>query len=330
MARKLALKTTAFAYSQLIPSETEALRRRGDLNFDAVIQASSEPAEAEDWVRRVASQAGKVNLLLFGLRMDSGYHLWLSGTIRPVPDRISLPTLEEPDLDFFIERLNRAAQAVDRIRTPHLGIDFLDAPGGLTVRRIHPSAKAGLAGLVEGSLIRSVDRSPMSLRELGAYLRGLQPGRSVLLEPAVGSGASRAVNAPVQYSGMEYPWSFPGSYPNAVMTMLHHWSEMDADSDTARYARLSLALGLMRQGEPKRASALLSRISFDSGQRGVSQGTVLYYQGRCAEELGDRSGAETFYSRAKDFAGATLGTPYGVSIPELCEWRLRLLRNTPP
>jgi hypothetical protein len=54
---------------------------------------------------------------------------------------------------------------------------------------------------------------------------------------------------------------------------------------------------------------------------------VLYYQGRCYEEVGDRALAESYYARTKDFPEATLGTPDGLSIPGLAERRIQALKK---
>jgi tetratricopeptide (TPR) repeat protein len=167
----------------------------------------------------------------------------------------------------------------------------------------------------------------MTVRELQAHLRTRRPGQSAALEVSAAGGAARTVNVPVLFAGAEYPWSVPDSFPNAVMAMLEHMAERDPQSGDARYARLGLALGLMNLKEWKRALEVLNGIDLEAVQNGVNSGTLLYHQGRCYEELGDRANAERCYGRAKDFAAATLSTHDGLRIPVLAERRLRTLKN---
>jgi hypothetical protein len=72
---------------------------------------------------------------------------------------------------------------------------------------------------------------------------------------------------------------------------------------------------------------ILAKTNLEPHDSGVCPGTVLYYQGRCYEEIGETAQAQSYYSRARDFLGATLGVPDGLSVPKMAEQRLQNLRN---
>ncbi len=324
MIRRLALRSTTFRCLQLLPEDIEALRRKGTLAIEALLAADGSPA-AEDTLRRTSAACGRANLILLGLRTQAGFVMRLWSTLHPLPDEIPLPSTDEGELDFIIERLNRAAEASKRLHTADLGMALLDSSDGLLIRKL--SGDAAAAGLRPGMVVKTVDRKPMSLRELRQHLHDLAPGQTVLLDISSDSGAGGTVSLPVRHPGREYPWSAPDSYPNAVMTFLHHLAEREAPSTESKYARLGLALGFMYRTDWSRALAALSDIQLDSVGAGVNQGTVLYHQARCYEQLGDGNNASDYYNRAQAHPDATLGTADGMPVSELCEHRLRALKS---
>ena len=97
---------------------------------------------------------------------------------------------------------------------------------------------------------------------------------------------------------------------------------------TDKAAGYVIGLGLMQKREWKPALDFLARANLDPQKPGISLGTVLYYQGRCYEELGDSNLAQNHYSRARDFPDATVGTPDGLMVSALAERRLRFLRKS--
>jgi tetratricopeptide (TPR) repeat protein len=131
----------------------------------------------------------------------------------------------------------------------------------------------------------------------------------------------------LRLSGAEYPWGTPDGFSNSVLAMLQHLIDRDPLSDEAKYAGLSLARGLMKQKEWKLALDYLSQAKIEPNRSGVCPGTVLYYQGRCYEEIGDRTQAESYYTRAKEFAEATLGTPDGLLVRACAEQRIQALKK---
>jgi hypothetical protein len=167
----------------------------------------------------------------------------------------------------------------------------------------------------------------MSFKELQDYLHTRKPGQTLALEVLSGKDSVTTVPAALRFLGTEYPWSTPDGFSNSVLAMLQHLIERDPLSDEAKFASLSLARGLMRWGEWKLALGVLAKSNLEPHKTGICPGTVLYYQGRCYEELGDRALAESYYARARDYPGATLGTPDGISIAGLAERRIQSLKK---
>ena len=207
-----------------------------------------------------------------------------------------------------------------------IGLTLLDSAGGLAVLKINSPAVAKTA-LKPGMIIRSVDQKPMNFREFQQYLRTKKPGQSVTLEVSSSKATTNVISLPVNPAGAEYPWSTPDGFANPVLTTLRSLVERDPASDEARFAALSLARGFMRQREWKLALEALGKANLDSRDTGISAGTVFYYQGLCHEALGDRAQAETSYSRAAGYAGATLGMPDGPAVARLARRRIESMKK---
>jgi len=328
VARQLALRSSAFINPQLPAAEVESLRKSGRMPLERLLRESAAPADMDSLVKQIANDAGRVNMILFGTIDGEEYRFRLFSTIYPTPDEITLPNLGEESIDFLTSRLNEASAVEERIQAPSLGMELIDSSKGLIVLKINDEIQAGGTALPAGSVIRSVDRKQMTLRELRSYLRTREQGQSVTME-IESAGTSSNVTLPVLFSGAEYPWSMPDGFFNSVLTMLHHLVEREPASDLAKYANLSLARGLMQRKEWNLALEILSKTNLEPHDSGVCPGTVLYYQGRCYEEIGETARARTYYSRARDFVDATLGVPDGLSVPDMAEHRLQNLRNQP-
>ena len=324
VARKLVLESTAFPDPQLRVDEIAEMRNKGGLPIEALLGASADSGDAV--VRQIAAAAGHSDMFLFALREEDRFVFRLYSSLHPVPDIIGLPNLEDASLDFLVSQLNRADRAPARVQASDAGLTLLDSPGGLAVLKTN-SAAAAKTALKPGVIIRSVDQKPMNYREFQQYLRTKEPGQSVALEIASSKGASSIVPLPVTLSGVEYPWTTPDGFINPVIAKLRSLIERDPASDEAKFAALSLARGFMRQRQWKLALETLKKTGLDSRDTGVSAGTVLYYQGLCYEELGDRAQAETSYNRAASHAGATLAMPDGPAVAPLARRRIESLKK---
>lgn len=325
VARRIALRSTAFVDPRLTPDDFEALRKKGVFEVEPLLQDGLATAETDAMLKRISAAAGRADMFLIGQRVEARYILRLYNIIHPIPDTIEIPALDEASLDFLISQLNRSEQAGARLHMADLGIEMMDSPKGLMI--LKAAAAAGKAPLAPGAIVRAVDQKPMNLRELQSYLQSRKVGSTMALEVQAGKDPPVIVPVPVRVSGAEYPWSIPEGFANAVLANLFHIMERDPLSDDAKLAALSLARGIMRQKEWKLALEMLARINLEPRKTGICPGTVLYYQGRCYEELGDLTQAESYYSRAKDYAEATIGTSGGPPVPALAEQRIQELKK---
>lgn len=326
-ARKLALRLTAFSDPQLSGEEIESLRKQGTLPLDRLLDPKTPAADTEMFVKKIASDAGHSNLILLGLRAGDKYLFRLYSTIHPHFDLIEIPDMEDASLEFLVSQFNKAERVAGRLQAASLGVDLLDTPKGLSVTKVESTQSGTKTPLAPGSIIRSVDQKQMSFKELRDYLRSKKPGQSLTLEVVAGKDSVATVPLTLRFSGAEYPWSTPDCFANAVLIMLQHSVERDPLSDEAKFAGLSFARGLMHRGEWKLALEFLAKTNLEPHKSGICPGTVLYYQGRCYEELGDRALAESYYARAKDYPEATIGTLDGLLISGLAERRIQSLKK---
>lgn len=325
VAKRLSLRVSAFSDPQISVEEIEALSKKGDLSIQRLLDSKTSDSELDLIVKKTAAEVGHVDMILIAQRAGDRYLFRLYSTIHPSPDLIDIPNLEEGSLNFLISQLNKAERVGARLQLPVLGLDLLESPKGLTVLKAPAGANKAF---VPGSVIRSVDQKPMSIKELRDYLSTRKPEQPVSFEVASGKDAATAVPVAIRFAGAEYPWSMPDGFSNSVFVMLRHLAESDPLSDLAKFASLSLARGLMLQGEWKLALETLAKINLEPHKSGICPGTVLYLQGRCYDELGDRTLAESYYARTKDYPEATMGTPDGLLVPALAEQRIRLLKKT--
>ncbi len=327
VARRIALRSTAFVDPRISPEDIGSLLKKDKLPIEQLLQDDRRTGDLELLLRRVAAAVGRADLLLIGMRAESKCSFRLYNTLHPIPDTIEVPDLDDASLDFLISGLNAAGRTGLRLRMTDLGAVLMDSPRGLIVQAVSGSAGAGRTELALGTVVRTVDQKQMKFSEFQNYLRSKQPGQSVALEVHSGKDAATVVPVTLRSAWAEYPWSMPDGFTNAVIAMLEHLAERDPVSDEAKYAGLGLARGFMKQGEWKVALEYLAKTNLEPYKSGVCPGTVLYYQGRCYEEIGERAQAESYYTRAKDYADATLGLPDGPSVPALAEQRIQSMKK---
>jgi hypothetical protein len=324
LARKLVLEGTAFGDPQISQEEISALRKKGTLPLEALAPAAtSASANTEKLVREIATAAGRANLILFGLKSSGQFLFQLYNTLHSSPETILLPRLDPGALGFLITQLNRAEKATSRLQTSDTGLTLVDSATGPVILK----ASGTRPGLAPGATIKSVDTKALTAREIEIYLESKMPGGQITLEIAMPKGAFAPAPVTLTAAAAEYPWSAPDGFTNAVMAVLYSAAELSPDPARSGLASLSLARAFMLRREWKSALDLLAKIRLGSGDWGVCAGTVLYYQGRCHEELGNRAEAEECYRRAGEYANATLGRPGGPSVPALAERRIQFLKK---
>jgi hypothetical protein len=329
VARRLALRMNAFVDPHVSTEDIAALRKKGMLPIEDLLAAGTTPESRLKSIAAIAARTGHVETLLIGTRAGDKFAFRLYGTIQPEPDLILIPSLAEASLDFLVNQINRAEGAGSRLQRPHLELDLLETARGLVVLKDSRSTQDARAVLAPGTLIRSVDQKKMSFSELKAHIRGRKPGQPMTFEVSTGKETSTFLPVSVVLRGAEYPWNAPDGLPNAVMAILRHLLERNPEADEARYASLGLARGLMLRGNRTLALQFLTRANLATVKSGISQGTVLYYQGRCYEELGDAAQAVIHYTRAKEYPDATMGTVDGLPIADLADRRIQVLQKKP-
>jgi hypothetical protein len=325
VARRLSLRISTFSDPQISVEEIESLRKKGNLSLERLLDPKISASDLDLIVKKTAAEAGHVDLIVIGQKVGDKCQFRIYSTIHPIPDLVDIPNLEEGALDFLISQINKAERVGARLQMPALGLDLLESSQGLTIMKASAGANQALA---PGSVIRSVDQKPMSFKELRDYLTTRKPGQPVSFEVASGKTAATAVPLAIRFAGAEYPWGTPDGFSNSVFVMLNHLVESDPLSDQAKFAGLSLARGLMLYGEWKLALEALAKTNLEPLKSGICPGTVLYLQGRCYEELGDRAMAGSYYARTKDYPDATLGMPDGPSVVVLAEQRIQLIKKT--
>lgn len=325
VARRLALRLTTFGFPQISFDEAEALRRKGSLPVDRLLVRGAGEGEVDSALKRIALETGRADLILLGLRSGDHYAFRLYSVLHPGFDEVGVPNLEEASLDFLVSELNAAAVVSARLRGVDLGLGLVDSAKGLVVMKRGAGRYPETGPIKPGAVIRAADQKKMDLRALEAHLRGAKAGQVMNLEVASGEGASAQVSVQLRQAGTEYPWSTPDGFINSVLTMLSHLREREPLSEEAKYAGLALARGFMQLRDWKRALEILTKTNLEPHKTGICPGTVLYYQGRCYEEMGNQGLARDFYTRAKDYPEGTIGTPDGLSVAVLADRRVQAL-----
>jgi hypothetical protein len=324
VARRMVLRISTFSDPQVPVEEIEALRKKGNLSLERLLDPKISSSDLDLIVKKTAAEVGHADLLIIGQKMGNKYQFRIFSTIHPIADIVDIPNLEENSLAFLVSQINKAERVSSRLQAPTLGLDLLESPKGLVIMKAPAGANQALAA---GAVIRSVDQKPMTFKELRDYLVTRKPGQSVSFEVVSAKSAATTVPFTPRFVGAEYPWSTPDGFSNSVLVTLNHLVEKDPLSDQAKFAGLSLARGLMIHGEWKLALEALAKSNLEPLKSGICPGTVLYLQARCYEELGNKSMAESYYARTKDYPEATLGLPDGLSVQALAEQRMQSMKK---
>jgi hypothetical protein len=325
IAKNLALNCRAFADPLIMPDDVELLRKKESLPIDKLLQDSAVAMDQQ--IRKASTAFGRSDLLLLGLRTEKGYVFRLYSTMHPTPDIIEVARLDDTSINFLISQLNKVERIKEHLRIIDFGLELADSPKGLIISNISSEISSLKSSLAPGLIVKSIDEKPMTFKESQRYLRSKKPEQTVVFEVQTAQGKVSLVPVTLRQMGTEYPWSTPDGFSNSVLATLRYFVELDPLSDDSKLAALSLARGFMRLKEWKLALEFLARANFELKKNGICPGTVLYYQGRCYEEMGNRAQAESYYTRAKDYAEATMGTPNGLSVQILADQRLQVLKK---
>ncbi|MBN1567435.1 MAG: PEGA domain-containing protein [Acidobacteria bacterium] len=327
VANKIALNCRDFADPLVMPEDIELLRKKGSLPISRLLQDATEEGDLDGQIKKTSASAARSELLLIGLRSEKGYMLKLYSTLQPVPDLIEIQSLDESNLDFLISQLNKTDKIRARLQIADFGLEMADSPNGLTIMHLSSAVVSRKTALAPGQIVKSVDAKPMGFADFQNYMRSKKPDQTVVLEVMTDKEKVALVPIPIRQLGAEYPWDRPDGFPNSVLTILRHLISRDPLSEESKFAALSLARGFMKLKQWKLALEYLAKANLEPHKTGICPGTVLYYQGRCYEELGNATQAESYYMRARDYTEATIGMTDSLSVPVLAEQRIQSLKK---
>jgi hypothetical protein len=327
VAKSIALNCRSFTDPLIAPEDVELLRQKSSLPINQLTQDATETEDKVPQIKKISAALGRSELLLLGLRTDTGYRFKLYSILHPNPDIIDIAALDETSLNFLISQLNKTDKVRERLQVADPGLEVADSPNGLIVQNISSAIADRKTALAPGQIIKSIDAKQMSFADFQSYLRSKKSEQTVVFEVKTGKDKVTLVPIPLRQTGTEYPWNTPDGFQNSVFTILRNFVEADPLADEAKYAALSLARGFMKLKEWKTALEYLAKANLEPNKSGICPGTVLYYQGQCHEALGNRAQAENCYLRAKDYTEATLGMPGGLSISILAEQRLQDMKK---
>lgn len=326
-AKTIALNCRDFADPLVMPEDIELLRKKGSLPINQLLQDGIEAGDLDGQIKKTSAAAGRSELLLVGLRAEKGYVFKLYSTLHPVPDRIEVDSLDESNLDFLVSQFNKTDKIRERLQVSDFGVEMADSPNGLVVLSLSSSIASRKTALAPGLIVKSVDAKPMSFVDFQNYRRSKKLDQTVVLEVQTDKEKVALIPIPVRQVGAEYPWNTPDGFPNSILTILRHLIGREPLSEEAKFAALSLGRGFMKLKQWKSALEYLAKTNLEPHKAGICPGTVLYYQGRCYEELGNPAQAESYYMRAKDYPEATIGMPDGLSVSVLAERRIQSLKQ---
>jgi tetratricopeptide (TPR) repeat protein len=200
-------------------------------------------------------------------------------------------------------------------------VDTLLADGPI-VLAVDAEGPAAQAGVEVGDVVLEADGAPVKQNvELLDRVRSKKVGESLVLKLSK-QGSPREVRLEIGQTPLEIPLNQEGFLYNKAMIDLKH--RMVIEPANEPLARLNLALCHMQLGNYETAlKEEFPRITFEEQARGISQGTVYYYQGLAYMKLEEFSEAVRLFNQALGFEEATLESKDGPRVAPLAARRLR-------
>ena len=239
------------------------------------------------------------------------------------PDVIPVRLDDAAALQATLQRLNYVPPVFEM----SAGIDVLDA--GDPVKPIVISQqwipKSGAAPLLKGDALVAVDGSPIRTSADLAAAIAVKAHRSTITVRAIGSDGK-------QKDVVQGVWELPRVIDLYDDSLLFNKLAMDygqlvsrLDGDRQHYARLNLAVALMRTHNWDKAKTELEQVRLPNPPtpetRSVQQATVAYLLGECLDALYQHADANAKYTEAKQSKTALL-TANGPLIYDLAEMKL--------
>lgn len=240
----------------------------------------------------------------------------------------------EPDvLDLSLdnpEAIRTAIAQLDRgpsFFRPSIGvsvIDVADVPGAVIVA-VDAGGPAAKAGLQPGDVLVGANAQPVAdAAGLATLLAGRKASEDLSLELKDRTGASKRVDVKVFMTPRLIGMTDQTLFVNRILVDLRARLLSQGDPLEDSVVRLNAAAALARVESWTEARLELQRVKLPDGP-GVSNGTVQYLLGLCADRLGNRAEAETAWKAAAASEG--LLTEDGPAVKELAQARLAELQR---
>jgi tetratricopeptide (TPR) repeat protein len=234
------------------------------------------------------------------------------------PDVLEV-TIDHPET--FAAAITQLDRAPSFFR-PSLGVTAIDVKdvAGAVVIGVDASGPAAKAGITAGDVIVKANAQAIAdAVALNALLAGRKADEELTLELKDRAGAAKRADIKVGIAPR-----LVGLYDQTLLvnrTLLDLRSRLQTPGSPVEDSvlRLNLAAALARVENWSEARIELQRVKLPDGP-GVSNGTVQYLLGLCADKLGNRADAETAFRAA--IASDALITEDGPSVKELAEARL--------
>ncbi len=196
--------------------------------------------------------------------------------------------------------------------------DVRDVSGTVVVRQLW--TEAGKPSFAPGDVIVAADGKAIGNRAaLVAYLSTKKAGESVVLD-ARSAGGNRRVDAPLVAMPRLIGLYDETLLVNRLVIAFRFALRQATTPDEQAFARLNLAVALMKFGNWTEAKAELDKVALPD-RPGVAGGTVKYLLGVCLDGLGRAPEADEAYRAAKASNGALLSSD-GPPIRELADAKL--------
>lgn len=318
------------AMNVIVVPEAEVDTLLGSDGVEALVSDATAPRTPSslERVRELSERVGEsleVEALLIGyvpaqrLTKDVVFHLLATGS--GTPDMFTINYLDREALSGFVAELSQPTP----LYGSWIGLKTVDTlvSAGPVVLELASGGPAAEAGLQKGDVVLSADEAPVrDTLALVHLVDGKQTGDAI--EFQVGrQGATTDLEVTVGTTPLEIPLNEEGFLYNKAIIDFRH--RIVTEPSVEPLARLNLALSYMQLGDfetPLRE--YFPRITLP-GERGISQGTVLYHTGVCYQMLEERAEAVRAFQEALDHPEATLEANDGPRVAPLAERRLREL-----
>jgi PDZ domain-containing protein/PEGA domain-containing protein len=233
------------------------------------------------------------------------------------PDVVEV-TIDRPEtFAAAVEQLDRAPSFF----RPSLGlttIDVRDVPGAIVIA-VDANGPAAKAGIAAGDVIVKANAQPIGdAVALNALLAARKGDETLTLELKDHTGAARRADVSVAMAPRLVSLYDQTLLVNRLLLDLRSRLLVPGTPAEDSVLRLNLAAALARVENWGDARTELQRVKLPDGP-GVSNGTVQYLLGLCADKLGNRADAEAAFTAAA--ASDALISEDGPSVKDLVEAR---------